>query len=366
MATTRPDTSRSPWNRKSATPLAIALSAFDIATLIATIGMLGCRLAVLPRDADDVLARNLHRALCVALALLTLASFGILLSRTLELNGGDWDALFPDLRLALAVTHFGHVWWWRVPALAVAWIAWAWRRRDPWTAWATAIAVAAIALTRSETGHPADHGDFTLAVWIDWLHLLAAGAWVGSLFGMSLVVFPGLLRAGERAFGVGAMVFQRLSTLSGAALAVLLAAGIFNVATQLGSADALWRTRYGAALDVKLAIVLAMIALGAHNRYAKLPRLRACAGLPVRRSPMMRWLPGHAWVPGRRTAADILRSCARAVLVESLLGLAVIGATGVLLHAMPPADAPAAHPMQASMSKQAPGPPRFVALRGAR
>ncbi|MEO8999967.1 MAG: CopD family protein [Rhodanobacter sp.] len=203
------------------------------------------------------------------------------------------------------------------------------------------IAAAAMALTRSQTGHPADHGDFALSVWIDWLHLLAAGIWVGSMFGMSLAVFPGLVRAGEHAVPGAAAMFRRLSTLSGGALAVLLACGIFNAVRQLGHVDALWTTHYGTTLDVKLLIVLAMIVMGAHNRYVKLPRLLRFGGQAASAS-----LFGDAF---RRIAdpaekapsgAVAVRQCARAVLVESVLGLAVIVTTSVLLHAMPPADRP--------------------------
>lgn len=296
--------------------------------------MAACLAAVLPHDADVALTRRLLHTLGGALALLTLASFGILLSRTLELNGGVWHSLWPDVRLALGVTHFGHVWEWRIPALVLAWLGW-WRLRRQHSAWplgATLLALAAIALTRSETGHPADAGDFTLAVWIDWLHMLAAGAWVGSLFGMSLAVFPLLLHRRAVGMTTGAVIFQRLSTLCGAALAVLVACGVYNAVTQLGSVAALWTTRYGLILDVKLALVAVMVAIGAHNRYVKLPRLRGAAADAGRAAP----------------AAAILRSCARAVLAESLLGLAVIGATATLLHAMPPADARMPHGMSSA------------------
>lgn len=308
--------------------------------------MSACLVAVLPRGADAASARRLHRMLGGILALLTVASFGILLSRTLELNGGTWGTLWPDVRLALTVTHFGHVWWWRIPALVLAWIGWMRmpRQRGALPSTAMLLALAAVALTRSETGHPADAGDFTPAVWIDWLHLLAAGAWVGSLFGMSLVVFPRLLRQPVDT-ALGARIFQRLSTLCGAALAVLVACGTYNAATQLGNVAALWTTPYGAILDVKLALVVVMIAIGAHNRYLKLPRLRAAAKTGDRaRDPA------------------ILRACARAVLVESLLGVAVIGATATLLHAMPPADAR----MPAAMSMTAPAAPSIAGPAAAR
>ncbi|MGH8278398.1 MAG: hypothetical protein ACRETQ_02375 [Gammaproteobacteria bacterium] len=40
-------------------------------------------------------------------------------------------------------------------------------------------------------------------------------------------------------------------------------------------------------------------------------------------------------------AQAAVRSCARAVLAEGLLGLAVIAAASVRVHSMPPADMPA-------------------------
>lgn len=304
-------------------------------------------------ECDGEAARRTLHLLGVAVALATLASGGILLSRTLELNGGVWPGLLTDMKVALVVTHFGHVWLWRLPGLALLWLAWSWRLRRPsaaWTDWLMVIAVAGIALTRSQTGHPADHGDFALSVWVDWCHLLAAGAWVGSLFGMSLAVFPSLLRAGESALARAAVLFQRLSTLSGIALTVLLVCGIYNVVQQLGNIHALWTTRYGLILSTKLIIVLAMILLGAHNRYVKLPRLLHASGQVGPES----WIGavfhrvvgrGASMSPG----AAVVHQCARAVLIESLLGLAVIATTAFLLHAMPPADAPH-HTMGGRMS----------------
>ncbi len=302
-----------------------------------------CALLVVPATGGDApLARRLHLALAAALALLTLASFGLLASRTLEMNGGDASALWADARIALAVTHFGHVWRWRIPALVVAWIAWAWggTRRGRWALWILVPALALIALTRSQTGHPADHGDLRLAVWIDWLHLLAATAWVGSVLGMSLVVFPRLQRMGRQSLGLAARIFARLSTLSGIALAVLVACGIFNVTQQLGPVDSLWHSAYGITLDVKLALVLAMLLIGAHNRYAKVPRLLVAANLPLRHQRVQPWLPRRWRVRPGSDPVHVLRSCARAVLIESALGIAVIGATAMLVHQMPPADAP--------------------------
>lgn len=340
-------------------PINIALTAFDVCMLMAVIGLLACWIMVLPRGGHGEIETRVLHLLGVGVALLTLSSFGILVSRTLELNGGSISQLWTDMSLALKVTHYGHVWPWRIPALLLLWLAWGWclrHRRHAWAAWLMVIAVAGIALTRSETGHPADHGDFTFAVWVDWVHLLSAAVWVGSLFGMSLAIFPKLLRAGEAAGERSAVIFQRLSTLSGIALALILATGIYTAIGELdGSFAALWTSGYGITLDVKVGIVILMIAFGAHNRYIKLPQLLRAAGKPAPRS-LFGKLIGNVTGAGSATpgiAASVRRS-ARAVLAESLLGLAVIGAASVLLHGLPPADMPKNVP---GMAMQVTSPP---------
>ncbi|MDE2235231.1 MAG: CopD family protein [Gammaproteobacteria bacterium] len=327
-------------------PINIALTAFDVCMLFLVIGLLACWLAVLPREEGSALETSVLRLLGFSIALLTLSSAGILLSRILELDGHSFPLVLSSLKPALQFTHYGHVWIWRIPALLLLWLAGGWslhHRHHTWAAWLMVIAAAGIALTRSETGHPADHGDFTFAVWMDWVHLMSAAVWVGSLLGMSLVIFPKLLRGGDALGDRCAVIFQRLSTLSGIALVLILATGIYTAVSELGSFRALWTTGYGITLDVKLGIVVLMILFGAHNRYLKLPRLLHAAGKPVPASVFGILFGGFAPAgnsPGETTV--VVRSCARAVLAEAVLGVAVIVAASVLLHGMPPAEMPKA------------------------
>lgn len=320
-------------------PINIAFTAFDVLTLVASVGVLACWLAVLPRQSDfHALEIPVIRLLGICIALLTLSSLLILLSRILELDGGSWGQIPSALPLALKVTQYGHIWVFRIPALILLWIGWLWclrHRNHAWAAWLVVIGVAAIALTRSTTGHPADHGTFKFAVWVDWVHLLSGSVWVGSLFGMSLAIFPKLLRAGNAAHDNAAVIFQRLSTLSGIALVVILATGIFTAFQEFDHFSDLWTSSYGITLDVKMFIVILMIAFGAHNRYIKLPQLLRVAGKPAPSSLFGKLLGESEQAPSGNHA---VRSCARAVLAESILGVLVIAAASVLLHGMPPAD----------------------------
>ncbi len=325
-------------------PLYISLTAFDVLAVVASIGMLACWLVVLPRGPVARIDAAMSRLLGIAAALLTASSIGILAARTLEMEGGHWAILLATLPLVLKVTHYGHVWLFRLPALVLLWLGWlrlGRHERRAWPAWLMLAAVAGIALTRSETGHPADHGDFTLAVWIDWVHLLAGSVWVGSLLGMSLAVFPQLLTGEPDPAPRAAEIFGRLSRLAGIALGVVVLSGVITAWHELRAWSALWDSQYGRILSVKLLLVAGMIGLGARNRYGHLPRLQVLSG----QTPRQPWLPFFAFKAdkadvARPAAVTAVRECSRTVSTEALLGLAVIVAASALLHGMPPADMP--------------------------
>ncbi len=326
-------------------PLYIGLTALDVLAVVATLGLVACWLAVLPRRPLAPVDVAMRRLLGGAIGLLTLSSVGILVARTLEMDGGKWGALLPAIPLVLKVTHYGRVWLFRLPALVLLWLGWlrmGQRERRAWSAWLMLAAVAGIALTRSETGHPADHGDFTLAVWIDWIHLLAGSLWVGSLFGISLAVFPRLISEDSDPASPAAEIFARLSCLAGFALAVILLSGGYTAWQELGSWSALSTSEYGRTLSVKLLLVAGMIAFGARNRYVHLPRLTALSG----KVPPRSWLPffglrdGGGGAAGPSAAVTAIRDCSRTVSIEAFLGLGVIVAASALLHGMPPADMP--------------------------
>lgn len=151
----------------------------------------------------------------------------------------------------------------------------------------------------------------------DAIHLLAAGAWLGGLPFLLIVLRsaapPG---AGEWSALAGALVprYSRLGILS---VAVLLTAGLVNAGFTLGSLAALTGSRYGTVLSIKLGVFIAMLALAAYNRNELVPRIAGGAS-------------GQAGAALRRLAATSL--------IEIVLGLAVLADVGVLVS-----TAPAAH-----------------------
>ncbi|WP_193101466.1 copper resistance D family protein [Burkholderia sp. Z1] len=180
----------------------------------------------------------------------------------------------PAVCAMLVGTGFGHAWLagaaFMVVIVLLSFLRHANDTRFPFTIW---VALACVALARSNGGHPVDAGLFSVPVWVDWLHLLAISAWVGLVFVTAFGVMPRLagMPASERA--TGASFVQSLSDASTVALIVLFATGAYNGWRGIDTPANLLASSYGQILLLKLALVLIAAALGGHNRFFGMPKL---------------------------------------------------------------------------------------------
>lgn len=131
-----------------------------------------------------------------------------------------------------------------------------------------AVSVAAIA----RQGHAGDELGLNalLHLTADAAHLIAAGFWLGALLPLMLA-----LRGTAAETSTQYRVAGRFSTLGVVCVATLLLSGIVNVYYLVGSVQGLIGTAYGQALLLKLALVAAMLAVAAVNRWRLVPRLAA-------------------------------------------------------------------------------------------
>lgn len=128
--------------------------------------------------------------------------------------------------------------------------------------WGAIVCAVAPALS----GHAAGGESLALPVVADTVHVLAAGAWAGTLLLLAAVGIPAALRhSGDdpKAAVLGMLrVFSPVALGSAALLAVT---GVYASWVHLASFDALWATRYGQALLLKVGLVALMIVAGAIN-----------------------------------------------------------------------------------------------------
>jgi copper resistance protein D len=173
-------------------------------------------------------------------------------------------------------------------------------------------------------GHGAEGlgGEQNVHLVADFLHLIAAGLWLGSLIPLALLLVY-LCRFREDGWvSVAAGVGSRFSTLGILAVGILLASGTINAALLLGEMRSLIETEYGRLLLLKILLFVAMAGLAVVNRQCLLPRLSDRAG------------PDNA--------ENAVRKLVQSALIEIALGLAIICIVG-LLGIMPPTSEMAVH-----------------------
>jgi copper resistance protein D len=166
--------------------------------------------------------------------------------------------------------------------------------------------LAAIAWTGHAGSTPGALG--TLQVTADALHLCAAGAWIGGL--VPLVLLLGACRRKNASpwNSLAQEVVKRFSLLGMFSVATLLTTGILNAWILVGSFHLLLITSYGQLLMLKIGLFALMLAFAAINRFWWTPRL----------------------VLSTQTNAESLRQLTRNSVFEIVLGVAIFAIVGAL------------------------------------
>jgi putative copper export protein/methionine-rich copper-binding protein CopC len=152
------------------------------------------------------------------------------------------------------------------------------RSRAGWSL--AAIGVLGVALSPALTGHAAaDPARPVLAVAVDFLHVLGAGAWLGTLLLVVVAGLPGALSRvpGARGPAVASMInaFHPLALICVPLVAV---SGLISAWLRLGSWGVLTSSRYGTYLLVKVLIFSCVALTGAYNWRRVRPTLGNEAG----------------------------------------------------------------------------------------
>lgn len=224
-----------------------------------------------------------------------------------------WDAMGPVLQ----ETNFGHICLVRIglemvlagfvavvclsskaalsrPVAAAAWLV-------------ASVDLAALA----QIGHAAASRS-TAFVASDIVHLVASGVWPGSLVPL-LLFLVAATKSRDLLLDVP-IVTCRFSNLSLFVVATLTASGLINATSVLPSVGALWHTRYGVFLLIKLALFLLMLLFAALN--------------------LLRVTPNLAF--GEEPNGGIFAALRRNVSCEVVIGIAIAGVVAMLGMTAPP------------------------------
>jgi copper resistance protein D len=214
-----------------------------------------------------------------------------------------------QLRLLLAVGLAGHL----------LWSTW---RRDFVSNWlrVLAAAVATVFLgCLAWTGHAASATGIGANGHLlsDLVHTLAAGAWVGGLLPLVLVMRQASRSGDAPSLAACGQVVRRFSTLGLASVSALAASGLINTWYLTDHMRALFNTDYGWFIQIKISLFLTMLCLAAFNR--------------LRLVPTVSQVQHHAdQQRGQQHGMRALRRLCLTTSLEIALGLAVIYMVGVL------------------------------------
>ena len=144
------------------------------------------------------------------------------------------------------------------------------------------------------TGHAvATEGLRWLSIPADFLHVLAAGSWIGGLFFVLIAELRERRRSG-RGNALLAEVLPLFSQVALVAGALLVGTGALASWLHVASLDALFSTRYGRILLTKIGLVLVVLILGAVNWRVLTPRLWGVGGArPLRRNAIRELTLAH-------------------------------------------------------------------------
>jgi copper transport protein len=161
----------------------------------------------------------------------------------------------------------------------------------------------ALLVSVAVAGHEAAGPDVALALPAAVLHLASMAVWLGGLVVLGLAVLPALRRGTIADAGL-----RRWSITAYSCVICLVVTGEYQASRQISPVQALWSTRYGVFLLVKVALVAVMLA----------------AALLAERHVM------GAAVPGR-----LVRAVRRSVGIEIITAVLVLAVTAVLVSAPP-------------------------------
>jgi copper transport protein len=179
------------------------------------------------------------------------------------------------------------------------------------------LAAAAVLVVPGGAGHASQTSPASLAIFLDWLHLVAGSVWVGGLIG--LLVLWWSLPTARRIAGLVVSV-PRFSNVALFSVLALIGSGTGAALLHLPTLASLWGTSYGLSILAKILILCTTLLLAAVNLLRTKPRLQASRTRPE-------------LGPG---AASLLRAL---VGMEVVLVTGAVVAAAILTSLAPPAKA---------------------------
>ena len=301
--------------------LSVSRSLVTGATAIVFGGLLICGLGIVPFGRRQRMVIGLAAAVGAIAGLLAMPlEVGYTAGRSLSVitDGSAWRAVLD--------TTIGVAWLIRAATIALAatiLLATHARSLARWWQPLLIVSLVVVGIASAYGGHGAVGRWHYLGVFVTMLHVSAMAVWLGGLV-LLIVSFADADREGVQRFSLFALI----------AIGTVVATGAIQGIRQVGSIDGLTGTSYGKLLIWKLTAVAAVLAVAAvaraavHGRQSLSPASVGAAGMGFDRARLR-----------------------RAVGIESVLAVAIVVVTSLLMAANP-SEATASAPFSATLTTQ--------------
>ncbi len=245
--------------------LAGTLSVFGTLTAMALVAPAVLGAAPQAAPAIDAALRRVAR---IGIAAAALALLPWLAVQSFDMAGaaslGELAAAIPDVLLD---TRFGHTLLLRAAMLAAVALLLRGRAPQRWQLWLALLPAAIAVAAQSWAGHPGSSEDWLLLA-ASMLHVLAAGAWLGGLLPLLLLIRAAPGRGAALAAG-------RFGWIGIVAVLILAVTALAQSWTLIGGYAGAAATAYGQIALFKLLLFAVLLALAAINRVRLTPALAA-------------------------------------------------------------------------------------------
>ena len=245
--------------------------------------VLGRTKEIPPAEKREIVQRFAQSFSQPILVLLLLANIGVLVGQGLGATGGQWMATFAsDLLIKLATGgRFGNFWLMREAVIIVALVVHMFRRRfrclDGGVLWANLFLALLLFFAMSMSSHAAavTLNRQSLAVFIDWLHLLGAALWIGGMLFMATTYLQVIKRLTiTKRIRSLVTVLPLYSPLASIGVVLMVVTGPLSTTFHMRSWDQFITTAYGQTLAVKIALVCGLLLTSALQVFFWRPHLK--------------------------------------------------------------------------------------------
>ena len=284
----------------------LAGQAIVLGSAIAMLFVWGARRAGPDGDSAARLHGRFVSLVGVGLVAVLASNLLMLAAQSLRLGAPAFDAL---------QTTFGATWMARMAitaALLGAWFVAERAKRPSGRTYAPTLALGlALIATTTMMGHGTAAGEPAAAA-LDYLHGLAAAAWIGGIAFLAFALLPALRASGQPGERAALAALPRFSVAAAASIGAAVAAGPLLMWMLEGDVGAIAGSTYGKLLAAKIALAAAMVGVGLRHQLV-----------------IQRAAERIAAAGGR---VEVTRRLGRALRAEFVLGMALLGAVALLAN----------------------------------